>query len=642
MRLIRNKNVKVLVVATIVAGSFVLPSFVQAQSIFQEPHNNFRPNTIHIVNGSFEMPQISSRFYPYNSGSWNYIPAMNELTGGASLSNTSSAINALGNQSGGGTGSRASLSYVDGWNAVPSSTVTHIIPRFANYIEVQRAGANSNFPSTAADGQQYIELDADQPSYVYQTMQTTPGSRLYYSFNLRNRGGSGRVKVYVKGSDASRGNATQDIETHSSHWEHYEGVYTVPEGQYRTDIGFESMSEETAARGNLLDHVEVRTGAYLEVNKSSSVLGEEVLGGTIYTYTLHIENFGQTDADQLIVTDQLDGDVDFIGNAKKDGVDFTGVSYDEEHKKVLFHLSGDTIGNVDANHHSMDLSYQVRVKDTATEGEIKSQASIDYHDANQDSSARGIFYSGVDIVHIGRRPAVAQGSIRVQWNQLMPTLVNSGLDVQLYRNGEIYGWPVHIDAMTQWEYHWNNLVDENNTTSVWTVRLLNSVENYQLDIENIRPREWVIRANFSNPGSNTQDRIVDDVHSQERVKVLYSLTNPEDQNIEGRILHYKIRVKNDTSQTARGIWIRDVMPLYTHFDAVDTQGEYGVIEGREHATWFVDRLLPGEEKEFWVDILQDFCCPEIQVNQVNYELTGNENRPYVNDPVGPRNVAERF
>ena len=83
MRLIRNKNVKVLVVATIVAGSFVLPSFVQAQSIFQEPHNNFRPNTIHIVNGSFEMPQISSRFYPYNSGSWNYIPAMNELTGGA-------------------------------------------------------------------------------------------------------------------------------------------------------------------------------------------------------------------------------------------------------------------------------------------------------------------------------------------------------------------------------------------------------------------------------------------------------------------------------------------------------------------------------------------------------------------------------
>lgn len=114
MRLIRNKNVKVLVVATIVAGSFVLPSFVQAQSIFQEPHNNFRPNTIHIVNGSFEMPQISSRFYPYNSGSWNYIPAMNELTGGASPSNTSSATNALGNQSGGGTGSSASLSYVDG------------------------------------------------------------------------------------------------------------------------------------------------------------------------------------------------------------------------------------------------------------------------------------------------------------------------------------------------------------------------------------------------------------------------------------------------------------------------------------------------------------------------------------------------
>ena len=74
----------------------------------------------------------------------------------------------------------------------------------------------------------------------------------------------------------------------------------------------------------------------MEVNKSSSVLGEEVLGGTIYTYTLHIENFGQTDADQLIVTDQLDGDVDFIGNAKKMALILQALAMTRSTKRCCF------------------------------------------------------------------------------------------------------------------------------------------------------------------------------------------------------------------------------------------------------------------------------------------------------------------
>ncbi len=108
----------------------------------------------------------------------------------------------------------------------------------------------------------------------------------------------------------------------------------------------------------------------------------------------------------------------------------------------------------------------------------------------------------------------------------------------------------------------------------------------------------------------------------------------------GTYMTYEIEVTNSGTATALGIRIRDYMPEYSHFEAFTGSGSYGVIDGYEHVTWFIERLAPGQSKSVRVTILVDTCkLGEIE-NTATFEVTGSTTKPYTNKVTDPSETVE--
>lgn len=107
----------------------------------------------------------------------------------------------------------------------------------------------------AYNGKQFIELNANMPSALYQDMNTTPGEKLMWGFAHRGRGGVETMNFEV----GPPGGPYTNIETVSTgkSWELYSGVYEVPAGQ--TTTRFYYTSAMPGASGNLLDAIEFYT-----------------------------------------------------------------------------------------------------------------------------------------------------------------------------------------------------------------------------------------------------------------------------------------------------------------------------------------------------------------------------------------------
>ena len=109
-------------------------------------------------------------------------------------------------------------------------------------------------------GDQFAELNATQPSELFQTVETTPGQKLTWSLLHRARaaGATGDTMSVNIGAAASPPNATYTFtDTLSDGWVRHTGEYTVPAGQVRTRFGFESGPTASGSRsvGNFLDDI---------------------------------------------------------------------------------------------------------------------------------------------------------------------------------------------------------------------------------------------------------------------------------------------------------------------------------------------------------------------------------------------------
>lgn len=136
--------------------------------------------------------------------------------------------------------------------------------------------------STANDGTQYAELNAEKIGTLYQDVLTAPGAELSWSLAHRSRKQTGTNIMYLiiaASKDAQYITSQSDISalikeyqgdgvaiTHNGaqftlwkmegneyYWEEHFGTYTVPEGQYATRFFFASATGSTT--GNLLDGV---------------------------------------------------------------------------------------------------------------------------------------------------------------------------------------------------------------------------------------------------------------------------------------------------------------------------------------------------------------------------------------------------
>ncbi|MFC4015279.1 Ig-like domain-containing protein [Nonomuraea purpurea] len=125
---------------------------------------------------------------------------------------------------------------------------------------------NSSSGVPAADGQQFAELNANEPSTLYQDVPTVPGTTMTWSLYHRGRAGTDVMQVLIGTPGATTaqtpdGATTPDISDGNTAWGHYTGTYVVPAGQTITRFAFESVSAAggNPAIGNFLDGVVFQT-----------------------------------------------------------------------------------------------------------------------------------------------------------------------------------------------------------------------------------------------------------------------------------------------------------------------------------------------------------------------------------------------
>jgi gliding motility-associated-like protein len=139
---------------------------------------------------------------------------------------------------------------VNGWNTTASD----------NAIEIW---SNNFLGVPAYTGNQFVELNANMQSALYQDMTTVPGTKLMWGFAHRGRSGLERVDFEV-GPPNGPYEKIGTFSTNNSAWKYYSGVYEVPAGQ--TTTRFYYSSQDPGASGNLLDAIEFYT---LEEQKDS-------------------------------------------------------------------------------------------------------------------------------------------------------------------------------------------------------------------------------------------------------------------------------------------------------------------------------------------------------------------------------------
>ncbi|MDD3360425.1 MAG: FctA domain-containing protein [Hespellia sp.] len=107
--------------------------------------------------------------------------------------------------------------------------------------------------------------------------------------------------------------------------------------------------------------------------------------------------------------------------------------------------------------------------------------------------------------------------------------------------------------------------------------------------------------------------------------------------LPGTEITQTVTVHNRTDQTVTGIRIRDYMPEQCLYLSHAGSGSYGAIKGREHVTWYLPELLPGETKVQTVTYRVNLCVSDQEINggSVLYEITGDEIPWPVNDPKDP-------
>lgn len=101
---------------------------------------------------------------------------------------------------------------------------------------------------------------------------------------------------------------------------------------------------------------------------------------------------------------------------------------------------------------------------------------------------------------------------------------------------------------------------------------------------------------------------------------------------------HTIHVKNTGRTTLDGIYVREYIPTYSlYLSHTGEAGKYGVIQGREHVTWFFGQLAAGEEKTLSLSFRVNECIPTeaAKDSRILFEVTGNRRQIPTNDPQDP-------
>ncbi|MBB2940992.1 putative repeat protein (TIGR01451 family) [Actinoplanes lutulentus] len=248
---------------------------------------------------------------------------------------------------------------------------------------------------TSASGNQFVELNANYVSQLYQDLPTTPGQTLRWE--LRHRGRLGTDVMATKigppgGTLVQQGTLISDG---AAAWGTWSGIYTVPAGQTVSRFAFDSISaaQNKPTYGNFLDGISFGNAPCLVSTASVSAGSGNV--GDVLTYTVNASNQGGNPAKNVIFADDLPAGVTFVPGSIKtitgsssttvsDAADSDTGEYDAASRTVRVRAgtgSGASSGGQIPVGESRSFSYQVRVTSAAAASTISNEAAVSYLDA---------------------------------------------------------------------------------------------------------------------------------------------------------------------------------------------------------------------------------------------------------------------
>jgi uncharacterized repeat protein (TIGR01451 family) len=271
----------------------------------------------------------------------------------------------------------------------------HQIEYWANGGNVQ--GANGGLPISAHDGRQWVELNANQPSTLYQDLATTPGQVMHWSLWHRARyvgipNGQDVMRVLI-GSTSAQTQQGANISDGPGAWGNTTGSYVVPAGQTTTRFAFQAVSSANGSPtfGNFLDDIEFSSSPCLSLTKSVTNLtpggGGLARPGDVLEYTVTATNAGGDDANNSVVTDDIPANTSYVpgslvvsGNAVTDATDgdtgeFSGGTVTG---RIGAGATSSTGGNI-AHNASTTVTFRVTVDPSAGVGtDITNEATATY------------------------------------------------------------------------------------------------------------------------------------------------------------------------------------------------------------------------------------------------------------------------
>ena len=125
--------------------------------------------------------------------------------------------------------------------------------------------------SSAAQGNQFAELNCEEPGALYQDVLTEPGTVLHWGLEHAGRWGTDTMAVIISdtksmssdwnpagsGFDQSNPDVQAVLSDKTGKWTYHYGDYTVPAGQYVTRFYFVAVAAANGnlSNGNLLDNI---------------------------------------------------------------------------------------------------------------------------------------------------------------------------------------------------------------------------------------------------------------------------------------------------------------------------------------------------------------------------------------------------
>lgn len=238
-------------------------------------------------------------------------------------------------------------------------------------------------------GQQFVELNANFVSTLFQDVATTPGQTLRWS--LAHRGRSGVDVMAVKLGSPSGALVTQRNVIDGQTWATHSGLYVVPAGQTTTRFAFEAVSAAGgASQGNFLDSVVLGNAACVVSTKTVTDLSPAtpVEVGDQLEYSITASNLGGTPATSASLTDALPPGVTFAPGSLVTSAPATDAAGDDSAEYGAMSVSarlGDGAtassgGSIPAGE-SRSFSFRVTVDATSNGAVLNNVAVVSYVDS---------------------------------------------------------------------------------------------------------------------------------------------------------------------------------------------------------------------------------------------------------------------